>query len=556
MERIVKFMMTICIVGVFIVFPITSHADKGIEAIDAPVVEARLFKNGLAMVTRAFVLESGENTYRIKDTPRPVHGTLWFEGDSEVRVKFIEDVFVEKPHALDRQILLENLAGKDVQILLDDKRVLRGTVLTVTEKPEKTFDSRYEQDRYRYYYGSLQHYGASPSVHINYIVLSNKDGIELLDFGRVTHLKIEGDNGDLGTRVTRPVMQVTAKPAKRKAEVRFSYLTRGLSWAPSYRLDLADKGQGTLALKAVVKNELMDMAGAQLHLISGYPSVRFEHVISPVDLAATWTSFFQQLSQDPRSYRSGSMVMSQQAMVNMPAPGPSSTYGPMPDFLSDGYDIHFQDAGVVELDRGEALMLPIDKAALSFERIVNWIIPDIRNERGRYRSAREINQDPEKFQDAVWDAVEFRNPFRFPMTTGPIAIYKNGHFHSQAISFWTAPEELSVINVAKALNIRVKHSEHEIEGKRERIYIMGDDYQESQVQGQLVLRNYRKATEHVVITRRFSGQLVEAEGDPKKELLSEGVYSVNERSELRWEIDLAPGQEMTFTYRYRVLVDI
>ena len=57
-----------------------------------------------------------------------------------------------------------------------------------------------------------------------------------------------------------------------------------------------------------------------------------------------------------------------------------------------------------------------------------------------------------------------------------------------------------------------------------------------------------------MIRRRFSGDLLEADGDPETSLREEGVYSVNPRNELVWNLTLEPGKERTLKYHYEVLV--
>ncbi len=52
-----------------------------------------------------------------------------------------------------------------------------------------------------------------------------------------------------------------------------NYLTRGLSWAPSYRVDITDPKTLAVEQYAVVKNELADLDGTEIMLISGFPSL-------------------------------------------------------------------------------------------------------------------------------------------------------------------------------------------------------------------------------------------------------------------------------------------
>ena len=68
------------------------------------------------------------------------------------------------------------------------------------------------------------------------------------------------------------------------------------------------------------------------------------------------------------------------------------------------------------------------------------------------------------------------------------------------------------------------------------------------------MSNHRKETIPLVIRRRFSGELVSADADPKRQLREEGVYSVNKRQELVWNFALKGGEEKKLKYTYTVLV--
>ena len=68
--------------------------------------------------------------------------------------------------------------------------------------------------------------------------------------------------------------------AKAETKISLRYLTHGLSWAPSYRIDITDPKSLALEQHAVIRNELTAIDGAEVRLISGYPSVQFAHVRS------------------------------------------------------------------------------------------------------------------------------------------------------------------------------------------------------------------------------------------------------------------------------------
>ncbi len=74
------------------------------------------------------------------------------------------------------------------------------------------------------------------------------------------------------------------------------------------------------------------------------------------------------------------------------------------------------------------------------------------------------------------------------------------------------------------------------------------------MKGRLQVSNHRNEAVTLVIKRRFSGELISADGKPRQVLREEGVYYVNERHDLVWEIKLGAGEKKEIGYTYSVLV--
>ena len=167
--------------------------------------------------------------------------------------------------------------------------------------------------------------------------------------------------------------------------------------------------------------------------------------------------------------------------------------------------------------------------------------------------------DPDGQQDAPWDALRFKNPLSFPMTTGPAMVVANGRFNGQRMATWVNAGEETTLRVTKALSVRTRAVEQEQQGKngedpRQIVWIGGRRFQKTTVQGELMVSNHRQETINLVIRRRFSGELVSADATPKVTLREEGVYSVNKRNELLWTMPLKGGEEKKLSYKYTVLV--
>jgi hypothetical protein len=278
-------------------------------------------------------------------------------------------------------------------------------------------------------------------------------------------------------------------------------------------------------------------------------------VTSPLSLGTTWATFFAQLNQPAGTSNAilGNSMRQQVAMNAAPDDG-GVDLSATP--TGEGVDLHYQPIGKQTLAEGDALELSVAKGNAPYERIVEWVVPDTRTANGRYIEDYQRQQEPDKYQDAAWDAVRFKNPLPFAMTTGPAMICSAGQFNGQRMSDWVNAGEQTTLQVTKALSIRTRATEQEEQGQdRNIVFVGGNDFRKVNVSGELSVNNHRKEDVKIVIRRQFSGELVQADGDPKATLREEGVYSVNRRNELTWALTLKSGGGQTLKYRYTVLVD-
>jgi hypothetical protein len=271
-------------------------------------------------------------------------------------------------------------------------------------------------------------------------------------------------------------------------------------------------------------------------------------VDSPLWPHANLASFFSQLSG--QRWGGGNPVTSQIMSNAISSYEPPA--GTLPDVEESGAgsaDIYIQPIGARELAKGESLAMSVARKEAAFERVVEWSVNDPRDPRGRY-TRREPSDE-----EAPWDAVRFRNPFDFPMTTAPAMIVEQGSFRGQTRSDWVNPGQVNCLRVTKALSVRAEYHEVEEEGKREVVWIAGDDFRRTTAKATLKLHNARATPVTMSIRMEFSGELLEADRNPEKRLRTEGISSVNPRRELLWDIQLEPGEEAAIGFRYSVLVD-
>jgi hypothetical protein len=490
--------------------------------VKAPIVRVDMFKNGFAVITHEVAAASTQ--ILIDGLHNPAHGTMWVQSQAPVSMKFFnreEKEFKDTP--LSSMEILESLKGQWVEITLANEDMAEGVLKGVTSD------------------------GA-------FVVLESEEGTELYKAADISGLyadkKIRASESK-ETTARKPSVLLTSGSGKQQ-KVMISYLTRGISWAPSYRLDLFDKNKGRLQMNTVVRNELADMDNAEFFLISGFPSIKFKDVSSPANANTSWSQFFSALSGS--SYSSYPGAMAQQMVMNAPRSmdfAESSAFD-APDVPTGDFDVHYMPAGKHSLELNQALVLPLGDESISYERVIEWNIADNADAYGNFRKPGSIPDDIELMQD-VWDAVKFKNPFKFPMTTAAISMYQNNAFLGQSQSSWTAPGQEVFTRITKAMNVKVDHTESEIQGKREDVRISGSTYTKTQVKATVTVKNNRGRKDKIIIRRHFSGRLLEVTGSPEKALLPEGATRLNERNKLVWETELDPGKEVQYTYTYEIV---
>lgn len=519
------------------------------------ITSVGLFKNGLAVVRREVTLPA-DGLYEIADVPEPVHGTFWIESDTVIETRVTRREY-EVPMRMTTSPNLQNdLAGRTVTVQFRDptRPAMSGRVVDLSADADGAGWNRSygpAPSEWNRWGNSLQpSVSASTHVDLRFLVLDSGQGSDYIDTSVIASVHV--DHPTKSVRERRPVLLITARGiGAQPATAVISYLTKGAAWAPSYRIDMTDPTTLKIAQQAIIKNELEDLDDVQIDLISGFPSIEFADVLSPLSLETTLHDFFSQLSRvDQRSQLSQSGAISQQ-MITSNSLSSSADWTDSSIIPSgEGVDVHYQSIGRRTMREGDSLMLAVASNQATYERVVEWTVPDTRDAYGRpiadsYRGPSIQN---------TWDAVRFRNPFSFPMTTAPALIVAEDRFNGQRTSQWVNPGEQTTLQITPALSVRTHATENEEPGEREVTEIGGQRFRRTLASGHLLVSNRRSESITIIIRRQFSGELVRADGHPDQSLREEGVYSINPRHELTWTLTLEPGEEQTLEYSYLALV--
>ena len=534
------------------------------KAAEGKIVSVSLFKNGLAVIKRQVPLQ-GPGLYRIEDVPEPVHGTFYVESNGPLEARVENRKVASKTQVPFGTNLQDELAGLKVTISgRSAKSPIVGTVLSIP-KPESDPIRTPGSPGYPPAFHSPLPSGwaapLAPPAPSRFLMLKTDKGISYVELNEIVALEAEGKPQQKEPSLeNKPILLLDAKSKEIGNQAMVSYLAHGLSWAPSYRVDLLDAKRLVIEQSAAIRNELADLSDTDVSVISGYPSVQFGEVVSPLAATQNWATFFQQLGARGRTNGMNNSMMAQNAAYSMSGNAGGSAATSVAPNVGDTIDLYYHSIGKRSVRRGDAITVTTGSAKVDYERIVEWTIPDNRDEWGNPNNNRRVDPSTgEPLQDDVWDALKFKNALPFPMTSAPAMVTTEGKFSGQSQLLWTNRDEEATLRVNKALSIRARHVEYENQtepgqSERDLIYIGGRRFRKVTVNGELRLCNHRSSEIKMIVKRQFSGDYVKGDDQPKIDLREEGVWTVNKRNELTWTLKLKPAEERTVKFQYTILI--
>ena len=528
-----------------------------------------LFKNGYAVVQQEIDVPTG-GVYRWEDVPTVIHGTFFIESDMNVEVRTTQRL-VSVPVGADNppQLAAGQLVAVHVSCPTGD-RVVSGRIVDTTPaaEPNSLFPEltrSVARTRYDYFsssYSVVNATTASPPTLITPIVLESSDGKHhFLTGQQIT--SVETDEPIKELTVRRPVMifNVTKKEGNGGGKIRLFYLTKGATWAPSYRVDILDGKRLRVEQATVIRNEGLPMNDADISLISGFPQIQGANILSPITPSQTLELFFQQiLAQANQSRNSwdgnwgGNSWVSNSAFITNQVVHPSATANSGFDTTAlatgEGPDIHYNAIGKRSLGIGDTLSLTVGKGESDYRRVLEC---DMTSQVLNYYNKTQNNWRNQQAQDRlitaeVFDVLQFPNPLPFPMTTAPVTVTEKSRFLGQSQTGWVNPQQVASVKVTKVMNISVTFFEMAVDVEPNVVQeFRGYRCIKRKLTGTIEIVNRRNEEVTLHLNGLLLGKSEKIEPTPTRETLSAKDYWPNDLSDLFWELTLKPGESQTVT---------
>lgn len=494
-----------------------------LTTVPTQVVSASLFKNGFSVVTRSVDLDPDGETL-VSGMPRASLGTLWLTTSEGTRLTEVTVTDVQTDSQADAstvdEILVLNV-GKNVVLTLNDKSSVSGRLEAAT--------------------GLLA-------------VISN--GAQTTAVPKTSVVMVSGPEGLKWKRNVKGSERVVRVKSKGGANAKMYILSleNGMTWAPSYLIDISNEKKLTLLAKATILNDLSELKSVELRLITGFPNVPFATTPDPLTGGVSVQQFTGMLMQIGSSGGGGlanrpGAMMSQNAMRSDARGSFSEAFDLQELSPMQAEDLFFyrvQDVNMKTGDRGYFLLFQTES---DYEHLYTWDVVDSIVNNTEYGGGAEGPQD-------IWHSLKFKNTAKLPFTTGPAVTVKNDEIIGQDMLNYTSVGADALVKITKALDIRAESSEEEVSRERGALRIPNTSlvYDLVTLKGTLEIKNRKTGSVKIKVTKELTGELISSDNEAKATKTAKGLRDVNPRLTLVWERTVEGGKSLSLNYSFKVYV--
>jgi len=519
------------------------------------VKQVALFKNGIGYFLRTGEWPEEGGAFVIRPLPASSHGSFWLTWDAEVKVSDLrarEALGAEPAEATSVADLLRANPGEKVRLYLSatgtgaEMRTVEGVILAPPEVTKAPRPDPYASGR--------------PSIYSErYVPPQTQPDLLLVDTGKgIVGLKLslvqEVDflSGKVSRSVPKKVDTVelvgNVEGAAKKRDFTLTYLAKGAAWAPSYQIDISKPETAVISAKAEVVNEVEDLKGVTLQLVTGFPNLQFADVPSPLSLKLDLAQFFQYLVRRPEQRPDVTANVMTQSVVYRPTQTPALPgYEAASARGEAAEDLFLYPVKEVTLAKGEVGYYPLFTASIPYQHVYQWNIPDYIWAEGPRRSGEAAKAE------VVWHTLRLQNTTGLPWTTAPAMTVARGQVLGQDTLTYTPASGSVTLKVIQAVGVGAWQEENEVARDPQTFVLWGDSYTRVTVEGKLQVHNYKSEPINLEVTKTFLGELKSSTPEGEVHSLALGLRAANPTNTLTWKLTVKPDEVKELAYTYTVL---
>jgi len=369
------------------------------------------------------------------------------------------------------------------------------------------------------------------------ISLETKDAVLLIPVDRIEQIEMQPEGKEEPAAADRKV-RIKLKGKGEKFHLELTYMTGGIGWVPSYRLEMGEGDKGKLAMNALVVNNALDLAAVDARFATGESTFPFKFLESPLFSAGSATETIMRAVMNQAAGGATGGGWNFRATNRMPA---QQMMGASPggEDVMPSEETHLYGPTELTLGRGERALVPVGSGKVPARLIYSWKVP-------LYLGDQEQGND-------AWLAALITNKLDFPLTTGPILITKSGRPLGQGVVNYTHKGGEALVPISIASAVLCKAEEREEDRSNSSLKFMGSRWARVQVKGTLTVNNRRGRDITIRVEKPVMGKVTRAgrKGKVDEQIIS--TRDPNPKSTIRWTVDVKKGKEVKLSYEYEAL---
>lgn len=552
--------------------PVFASAENILDTI--PVKEVTIFKDGHSFVLHEGKIPTDNNgNVTFNELPSPVLGTFWaYSADAKVKLNsvLVGKKLVSKAD-MDLTIpkLIKANAGKKVLIKQNNLATTYEAIILQRPLPKDDDENNSQPN--------------NSNVNSNIVLLKTLEGIKAVPINFINEITfIDEPNTEIDSKdyINTMTFKLNSKNNSPKtADVGMAYVQKGLRWIPNYRVEIDGKGNAVIKLQATIINELTDLENVNANLVIGVPSFAFKDSIDPIALDQTVAQLsqnFQSNSQTAYAFYNGirSQVM-READYEMPAQ-PGS--GPELSGSEKNEDLFVFTFENLTLKKGERIVVPITEYKIEYTDVykLSLAVAPPREFRNNFNSSQNLQIEKLMNQPVTKHCLRLQNNSDYPLTTAPALILNNDRIVAQGLMTYTPVGGLCDLEMSTAVDVFVKCYEEQTKHINNAAQVNGYNYSRIDMNGTVPITNHKKKAIKIEVKRFVLGNINEANLDAEIKQLGHGGYGswlsdnslpvwwnwrswpgwwyhVNTLGQIKWDIELKPGQKVTLKYQWHYL---
>lgn len=482
-----------------------------------------VFKNGQSFIVKEGNVKTTNNIYSLTEVPNALFGTLWFNSSTS-KINQVTSQLDSLNNTIETEassfsMLLSANKGKQVTITTSEQKVYNGII--------ETFNNNNEDPN-------------------NSPILILKSNNKWFSIDPKTIIDIEF------TSQPETIARIEQKQEKPVVNIQFAntgtqnlemmYLQDGLSWVPTYLLELISDKKAKIKLQAELKNNTEDINDTDISLVVGVPNFMF------ANQAAVLTSFDE---RESTRYSSSSNLnyLTNQIVGSVTYSEKRSNNDEVNNADAVG-DFYFYPIKQVNIKKNGRGTFPLFETEITIKHVYECILDKKEEQRNKPR----YSFDPT--MSDVYHTIIIDNNTKQPFTTGSVLVYdkESGQPLTEDILKYTANGQSSSIKITTTPDIKVTEQEKIIESVEEekKVRRYNQTYTLNTIEAEVVITNSKNEDIELLVKKTLDGKIQKSTIKySDRQMPNEDSDNINPIDYLDFNIKIKAGETYKFTYTYK-----